>query len=203
MIVIIDYGMGNLSSVRKALARIKIPSLVSSSKKDIVAADKLIIPGVGHFGRGMGNLKELGLLEIIHTAVLENKIPVLGICLGMQLMAMRSEEGNISGLGWFDADVVKFQVRDNLKYKVPHMGWNQITKTKESSLLSGVPDLAEFYFLHSYYLQCNEPTDILAETEYESKFTSAVEKENIFGVQFHPEKSHDVGAQLLRNFANM
>lgn len=195
--------MGNLSSVQKALARIKIPSMVSANKKDILAADKLIIPGVGHFGKGMSNLEKLGLFEPVNAAVLEKKIPVLGICLGMQLMARQSEEGNFAGLGWFDADVVKFQVRDNLKYKVPHMGWNQINKAKESSLMIDVPDLSEFYFLHSYYLQCHHPADILNETEYESKFTSAVEKENIFGVQYHPEKSHDIGELILKNFADL
>lgn len=203
MIVIVDYGMGNLRSVQKALERIQIPSMVSANKKDISAADKLILPGVGHFGKGMSNLHELGLIANLNAAVLEKKIPVLGICLGMQLMARQSEEGNIKGLGWFDADVVKFQVHDNLAYKVPHMGWNQILKAKESSLMKDVPDLSEFYFLHSYYLQCNHPADILNETEYESKFTSAVEKGNIFGVQYHPEKSHDIGEQVLRNFCNL
>lgn len=202
-IVVVDYGMGNLRSVQKAFERINFPALISSKKKDIFSADKLIIPGVGHFGKGMSNLKELGLLETINDVVLEKKIPILGICLGMQLMAKQSEEGNFAGFGWLDAEVVKFQVKDKLKYKVPHIGWNQIIQKKESSLMKDIPDFSEFYFLHSYYIQCYNQVDILNETEYECSFPSAIEKENIFGVQYHPEKSHDVGGQLLKNFVNL
>jgi glutamine amidotransferase len=202
-IIIIDYGMGNLNSVKRKFSRIGVNAEITANPADILNAGKIVLPGVGHFQKAVQNLKELKLWEALNVAVLKKKTPILGICLGMQLMAKYSEEGNIAGLGWFDAAVVKFQIKDKLKYKVPHMGWNQIIKSKESSLMRNVPDLSEFYFVHSYYFKCNQPEDILNDTEYESVFTSAIEKDNIFGVQYHPEKSHDVGEQFLRNFANM
>lgn len=121
----------------------------------------------------------------------------------MQLMAKSSEEGNGNGLGWFDAEVVKFHVSDYLKYKVPHTGWNQIIKSKESRLMKDIPEFSEFYFVHAYHFKCNNPADILNETDYENRFTSAVEKDNIFGVQYHPEKSHVIGEKLLKNFVNL
>jgi glutamine amidotransferase len=148
----------------------------------------------------MDNLKSLNLLDILNENVLIKKKPILGICLGMQLMAKRSEEGNAEGLGWFDAEVVHFNVADKLRYKIPHTGWNQITKVKDSMLLKDIPDAAEFYFVHSYHFKCNNQQDILNLTEYEYSFVSAVEKDNIFGVQYHPEKSHDIGITMLNNF---
>ena len=199
-IVIVNYGMGNLNSVKKKLIHLNVNAIISSDVNDILAADKLILPGVGHFQKAMENLKKLNLLDTLNTAVHVKQKPILGICLGMQLMANKSEEGDVEGLGWIDADVVKFRVKDNLKYKVPHVGWNQINKLKESSLMKNIPELSEFYFVHSYHFQVNNNSDILNETEYEYKFSSAIEKNNIFGVQYHPEKSHDVGEQLLRNF---
>jgi glutamine amidotransferase len=200
MLTIIDYGMGNLGSIKRKLNNIGEEAVISSDIFDIVNADKLILPGVGHFQRAVENLRKLNLWDIINEVVLLKKKPVLGICLGMQLMAKRSEEGDAEGFGWFDADVVKIRVKDKLKYKVPHIGWNHITKKKESNLMNDLPDLSEFYFVHSYHFRCNNPEDILNETEYETKFTSAVEKDNIFGVQYHPEKSHDAGELLLKNF---
>lgn len=200
MVVIINYGMGNLNSVYRKLSRIGINATISSKPEDIQKADKLILPGVGHFQKAIGNLKSLGLWGILNYEVLSNKKPILGICLGMQLMAKYSEEGNAIGLGWLDASVVRFKVDDKLKYKIPHTGWNQIIKKKESSLMCGIPELSEFYFVHSYHMNCNNKVDILNETEYEYKFVSAVEKENIFGVQYHPEKSHNIGDTLLKNF---
>lgn len=202
-IVIIDYGMGNLNSVKRKLSLLGIDALISNHSSDISKADKVILPGVGHFQKAVENLKQLHLWDALNDAVLVTKIPILGICLGMQLMAARSEEGNAQGLGWFDAEVIKFKVKDSLKFKVPHTGWNQIMKTKESQLIQDIPDLSEFYFVHAYHFKCNDPADILNETEYEYTFTSAVEKENIFGVQYHPEKSHDIGDQLLNNFINI
>jgi glutamine amidotransferase len=203
-IVIINYGMGNLNSVMRKLSKLGISSLISDLPRDVSNADKLILPGVGHFQKAVENLKQLHLWETLNEAVIGIKKPILGICLGMQLMAMRSEEGNLpNGFGWFDAEVVKFRMRDFLKYKVPHTGWNQIIKLKESRLMEDIPNWSEFYFVHSYHFKCNNPADILNETEYECKFTSAVEKENIFGVQYHPEKSHDLGEKLLKNFANL
>lgn len=202
-IIIIDYGMGNLNSVKRKFARLGIDALISNLSSDISKADKLILPGVGHFQKAVENLIKLKLWDILNDTVLVKKKPILGICLGMQLMAMYSEEGNMEGLGWFDAEVVKFRMKDFLTHKVPHTGWNQIIKLKESYLMKDIPDLSEFYFVHSFHFKCNNPSDILNETEYEYKFTSAIEKENIFGVQYHPEKSHDIGEKLLKNFIHL
>lgn len=202
-LVIVDYGMGNLNSVKKTLERLSVQAVISSDPKDISESDKIILPGVGHFGKAMSNLKELNLHDSLNEAVLADKKPILGICLGMQLLAKKSEEGNADGLGWIDAEVTKFQVSDKLKFKVPHMGWNRISVKKESLLMKEIPDHSEFYFVHSYYLKVNDESDLLNETEYEYSFTSAVEKDNIFGVQYHPEKSHDTGAQLIKNFIKL
>lgn len=202
-LIIVDYGMGNLNSVKKTFGRLNVDAVVSSNPKDIEDSDKLILPGVGHFGKAMSNLRELGLLDCLNEAVLVNKKPLLGICLGMQLLAKKSEEGNADGLGWIDAEVTKFKVSDKLKFKVPHMGWNRISVKKDSLLMKDIPDLSEFYFVHSYYVTANDESDLLNETEYEYSFTSAVEKDNIFGVQYHPEKSHDIGARLLKNFIKL
>ena len=195
--------MGNLNSVKRKFARLSIDALISNLPSDISKADKLILPGVGHFQKAVENIKKLGLWESLNESVLVKKIPILGICLGMQLMASHSEEGDIDGFGWFDAYVVKFRVKDFLTYKVPHTGWNKITRVKESLLMKDIPDLSEFYFVHSFHFRCNNPADMLNETEYEYNFTSAVEKENILGVQYHPEKSHDAGEKLLKNFVNL
>ena len=202
-LVIVDYGMGNLNSVKRILDRMKVNAVVSSEPKEIETSDKLILPGVGHFGKAMSNLRELNLLDTLHEAVLIKKKPILGICLGMQLLTQKSEEGDSEGLGWFDAEVVKFKVSDTLKYKIPHMGWNQIFLKSDSSLMKNIPDLSEFYFVHSYYVKVKNQTDLLNETEYDDVFTSAIEKDNIFGVQYHPEKSHDAGAQLMKNFIEL
>lgn len=200
---IINYGMGNLNSVKRKISRLGINATISANPREIADAEKIILPGVGHFNKAVQNLKELKLWDILNEKVLIQHTPILGICLGMQLMAKYSEEGEACGFGWFDADVIKFQVNDNLIYKVPHTGWNQIVKVKESALMQGIPDLSEFYFVHSYHFKCNQSADILNVTEYEYKFTSAVEKGNIFGVQYHPEKSHDIGEKLLKNFINL
>ncbi len=202
-VVIINYGMGNLNSVKKKLNRLCANSIISSDPVIIRNAEKIILPGVGHFQMAMENLKKLNLIEILNYVVTVKKKPILGICLGMQLMAKKSEEGNVSGLGWIDAEVVKFSINDKLKYKVPHIGWNQIRIIKSSKLMNNIAELSEFYFVHSYHFACNNRHDILNETDYEYKFVSAIEKENIFGVQYHPEKSHDAGEQLLRNFVNL
>ena len=176
---------------------------VSSEPHEIADCDKIILPGVGHFGKAMANLERLNLLDVLREAVLEKRKPILGICLGMQLMAKKSEEGNSQGLGWFDAEVVKFQVSDNRKYKIPQMGWNQVNIKKQSPLMNKIPESSEFYFLHSYYLKINNQFDMLNETHYDSHYPSAIEKDNIFGVQYHPEKSHDIGAVLLDNFIKL
>jgi imidazole glycerol-phosphate synthase subunit HisH len=202
-IVIIDYGMGNLNSVRRKLTRLGIDSLISNLPSDISKADKLILPGVGHFQKAVENLKHLVLWDVLNEAVLINKKPILGICLGMQLMARHSEEGEIDGLNWFDADVVRFKVSDQLKYKVPHIGWNNLIIEKDSSLFRGISKEAMYYFVHSYHIKCYRTEDILSTTQYNYAFTSAIQKNNIFGTQFHPEKSHDWGEQIFQNFAEL
>ncbi len=202
-IVIVDYGMGNLNSVLRVMNRMKVDCIVSSKAEDILNSEKVILPGVGHFQKAMHNLKELDLIEVLNEAALNQRKPVLGICLGMQLMTSHSEEGNCDGLGWFDAKLTKFVTSNQLKYKIPHMGWNQISIQKPSPLMKNIADKSEFYFVHSYRLRVADAGDILNETDYEEIFPSAIEKNNLFGVQYHPEKSHDAGAQLLRNFINL
>ena len=202
-IIIIDYYMGNLRSILNKLNRIGYNAVVTNNADIIKKADKIILPGVGHFQKAMENLKQLQLLEVLNEAVIIKKIPILGICLGMQLMAKFSEEGDVNGLGWFDADVVRFRVSDHLKYKVPHIGWNNAIAEKDSPLFKGKSAEAMYYFVHSYHMRCNLKEDILANTEYDYTFTSAVQKNNIFGTQFHPEKSHDDGEKLLRNFVEL
>ena len=201
--VVIDYEMGNLRSVQKKFQRVGAEVEITSDKTKILKAEKLILPGVGHFANGVKKLKERGIWDILNKKVLQEKTPILGICLGMQLMAKHSEEGDMDGLGWFDAVVVKFTVKDKLKYKVPHMGWNNAMLEKESRLLRGVPKEAMFYFVHSYHIKCNNKEDVLTSSEYEYKFTSAIQKDNIYGTQFHPEKSHDWGELVFRNFVNL
>jgi imidazole glycerol-phosphate synthase subunit HisH len=199
-ITIIDYGMGNINSIKKRLVKLGIHPNISADENEIKKADKIILPGIGHFSQAMQRLNDLNLVEILNEEVLIKKKPILGICLGMQLMAKYSEEGNVNGLGWFDADIVKFRIQDTFKYKVPHVGWNQVQIKKESVIMNGIEDLSEFYFVHSYFCKCNNELDVLNYTDHESIFASAIEKENIFGVQYHPEKSHSVGEKLIKNF---
>ena len=202
-LTIVDYRLGNLNSVKKKLDRLKTTVSITSNPRDIVKADKIILLGVGHFAKAMKNIKELDLVDALNEIAIVKKKPVLGICLGMQLMAKDSEEGKTEGLGWLDANVRKMQVDDTLKFKIPHTGWNKIIQSKKSHLMKGIPESSEFYFVHSYYLKPNETSNTLNETEYSFKFTSAIEKDNIFGVQYHPEKSHDVGEILLKNFISL
>jgi glutamine amidotransferase len=202
-LAIVDYGMGNLNSVKRVLDRMHVDSVISSCPTDIINSEKIILPGVGHFGKAMFNLRELNLLNALHEAVMIEKKPILGICIGMQLMAKKSEEGNVEGLGWVDAEVVRFRVADKLKYKVPHMGWNRVSIKKRSFLMENITELSEFYFVHSYHFKVNDESDTLNETEYGEVFPSAIERGNIFGVQYHPEKSHDAGIELLSNFIKL
>ncbi|HEU0111365.1 MAG TPA: imidazole glycerol phosphate synthase subunit HisH [Flavisolibacter sp.] len=199
-VAIIDYGMGNLHSVYKKLSGLKVRAIMATTPAEVLKADKIILPGVGHFGKAMQNLKNLGIYDSLNEAVLVKKTPILGICLGMQLMANESEEGNEPGFGWINARVVKFRIQNQLKYKVPQTGWNSINICKESSLLTNIENQSEFYFLHSYCYEGTEPVDRLTTTEFEYEYVSAVQKDHIFGTQFHPEKSHQQGLQLLKNF---
>ena len=200
---VLDYGTGNLNSVMRILSRIGASVSVSSVPAEITGADKIILPGVGHFGNAMAKLRELGLIDSLSDLVLNKRKPILGICLGMEIMAQSSEEGNSKGLGWLDAEAVRFAPSDSAKFKVPHMGWNNVRAAKPSALMQGIDASDEFYFAHSYHLRLNSDADLLSETEYDIAFPSAIEKENIFGVQFHPEKSHDAGVRLLKNFIDI
>lgn len=199
-IVIVDYSMGNLNSVQKKFIQLNANVVISSDPNVIALADKLILPGVGHFEKAVEIMHQKGLWDVLNKSVLIDKKPILGICLGMQLMTKFSEEGNVNGFGWIEATVVRFHVQDTLKFKIPHMGWNQIEIRKESSLMKGLTDQTEFYFVHSYHVKTDDKTIVLNETNYETNFVSAFEKENVFGVQYHPEKSHDSGKLLLNNF---
>ncbi|MBI2269190.1 MAG: imidazole glycerol phosphate synthase subunit HisH [Bacteroidetes bacterium] len=202
-IAIVDMGMGNLCSVKKKLDWLNINSEITSSPDFINEADKIILPGVGHFGKAIDSLKKKNLYDTINEAVKIKGKPILGICLGMQLMAQSSEEGSCAGFGWFDSQVVKFNISNYGKYKIPHIGWNQVNIKKNSVLMKEIKDGTEFYFVHSYHFIANNQDDILNATEYEYQFISAIEKENIFGVQYHPEKSHDAGSTLFKNFARI
>lgn len=198
-ITIVDYKMGNLRSVEKACKAVGADVIITSDPKKIASATKLILPGVGHFGEAMKQLHQLQLHSVLSNAVIERKVPIMGICLGMQLMAGASEEGDCEGLGWFDADVVRFQMKDTHRFKVPNTGWNSVSIEKEHSIFNGL-QAPEFYFVHAYHMQCSDKKDVLCRTNYESDFTSAIAKENILGFQFHPEKSHDSGKTIFRNF---
>jgi len=202
-VIIVDYMSGNLHSIRRCLQRIKTEPVISADPSEIDGADKLILPGVGHFGQAIAALHFLNLFDALNKAVLVKQVPILGICLGMEVMGRTSEEGNAAGLGWFDASVVRFDIANKFKFKVPQIGWNSVTQKKESRLMRGVPDDSEFYFAHSYYLDLENRSEIVGQTVYERKYPSAVERENIFGVQYHPEKSYDVGTQVLKNFVEM
>jgi glutamine amidotransferase len=200
---IIDYGMGNLGSVQKKLNRIGAKSVISSNPAVLEECQKLILPGVGHYGMAVQELQGRGLWDFLQIAALEEKRPILGICLGMQLMAAHSDEGDSKGLSWFDADVVRLEVEDKQRFKIPHMGWNSVTLEKETYLFDNVDTERGFYFVHAYHMVCHQSEDILNMTEYENPFVSAVQKDNIIGVQYHPEKSHGPGERLLRNFLEL
>lgn len=202
MITIIDYKTGNLGSIQNILRRIGEDSVITSDKDEIIRATKLILPGVGAFDTGMRNLMELDLIDILNRKVIIEKIPVLGICLGMQLLSNGSEEGSLPGLGWIDAETIRFRFADTMEYKIPHMGWNFIRQHKTSKLFENMYPDARFYFVHSFFFRANNQEDVLLSTTYEIEFTSAVEKGNILGVQFHPEKSHKFGMKLLKNFVD-
>lgn len=201
MIAIVDYGMGNLGSIRNMLRRLGVEAAVTSDHSAIQSAQKLILPGVGAFDHGMQNLSRLGLIPVLNDVAIGKKTPILGICLGMQLLSQSSEEGQLPGLGWIDAETVRFRFPENSdRLKIPHMGWNFITCKKPHPLLEGLAD-SRFYFVHSYHVRCNRSEDVLATCSHGVGFTAAVCKENILGTQFHPEKSHRFGMTLLKNFA--
>jgi glutamine amidotransferase len=203
-IAIVDYGTGNLRSIWRAFNRVGVAASVVSDPKMLFAADKIVLPGVGNFARAMSSLRRLSLIKVLDEAALDRKVPVLGICLGLQLMTKWSEEGQMAGLGWLDAASVRFRPADTKQHKTPYIGWNSVESRSPARLLDGLNAGAEFYFLHSYHLAFRAgdevPAAVVAETTYGSTFPSIIEAENLFGVQFHPERSHQSGEQVLRNF---
>jgi glutamine amidotransferase len=204
MIVIVDYGMGNLASILNLLRRIGVQAQISSCPQDIAKADKIILPGVGSFDAGMKNLRQSGLIPILESKVLDRKTPILGICLGLQLLGQSSEEGRLPGLGWINADTVRFDFdRVSTGLKIPHMGWNTVCPIQSSKLFRNVNELQRFYFVHSYHVICQNPDDISAMVNHGKSITAAIERDNVMGVQFHPEKSHVFGMNLLRAFADV
>ena len=203
MIIIINYGMGNLGSILNMLKKISAPAIISSDAEEIRRADKLILPGVGAFDNGMINLDSLGFVPVIEEKVLHQKTPILGICLGMQLMTKSSEEGKLPGLGWIDAQTARFKHDPALNLKIPHMGWNTISMKKEHPLFREMHSDPRFYFVHSFHALCYNVQDVLTTSHYGYDFVSAFQRNNIMGVQFHPEKSHKYGMRLLKNFAEL
>lgn len=200
MITIINYGMGNLGSISNMIKRIGYSSEITSDISKITSAEKIILPGVGNFDKAMQNIVSLKLLDVIKKKAIEDKTPMLGICLGMQLMCKRSEEGKEPGLGLIDAKVKKFSFPLDKKLKIPHMGWNLVSTQKDNTLFLKMYPEPRFYFVHSYHVVCNNSSDVLSTTNYGFDFHSSFANRNIFGVQFHPEKSHKFGMLLLKNF---
>lgn len=200
-VVVIDYGMGNVGSVMNMLKKAGATALLSKVPGDLDLADRLILPGVGAFDTGMQNLQRMGYLDALNYQVIDKRTPILGICIGAQLFTRGSEEGCEPGLGWLDADTVRFRFPEDAdKPKVPHMGWNTVQICKPTSLFPDTEQGRRFYFVHSFHLRCNNPGDVLTSTHHGYEFTSAVCHGNILGVQFHPEKSHRWGLELFRAF---
>ena len=204
MIAIVNYGLGNIQAIANIYKRLNIPACIASSADALAVAEKIILPGVGAFDWAMTRLKESGMREVLDDLVVSQGRPVLGICVGMQMMARRSDEGVLEGLGWIDAEVNKFdEATFSHKTPLPHMGWNDVLPRQNGGLFRSLESDARFYFLHSYYFAPHQEGDVLAVTDYNGPFASSVRAGNVFGVQFHPEKSHQWGIQLLRNFAEL
>lgn len=201
MIAILDYGIGNLGSVRNMLKRAGLQSEIADTEAQIAAAEKIILPGVGAFDRAMQRLNDSGLRDVLDRKALVEKVPVLGICLGMQLLTRGSEEGTLPGLGYIDAKALRFPA--DVALKVPHMGWNQVTKAKPAALTADLPDDARFYFVHSYYVRVADEANAMLKCTYGLEFDAAVQAGNIFGAQFHPEKSHKFGRALFESFGKL
>lgn len=204
MITIIDYGVGNIKAFYNIFSKLSLKVKIAQKPEDLFNATKLILPGVGHFDYAMNRFSDSGMLNVVDEMVIKQNIPILGICVGMQMLAKNSEEGIMSGLGWIDATVKKIDTTLlNQKTRLPHMGWNDVIVKTRNPLLENLDLNSRFYFLHSYYFNPNLISDSIAISNYGKEFTCAVNHKNIYGVQFHPEKSHHYGIQLLNNFANI
>lgn len=202
MINIINYNLGNPKSIKNLLSYLGIDSVITDDLNVLKRADHFILPGVGHFTHGMKQLDTLGISDIIKEHALTAQKPILGICLGMQLMTNFSEEGDVDGLSLIDARTNKFLLQDQ-SVKIPHMGWNEVTWQKESPVLIGISEKPRYYFVHSYFVECIDQRDVLGITNYGQDFVSAFQHDNIIGMQFHPEKSHQFGMEIFKNFAKL
>lgn len=204
MIGIINYGLGNIKAFANVYKNLDVEYKIVSKKEELINIDKIILPGVGAFDHAMTLLINSGMKEKLDELVLEEKMRVIGICVGMQILAKSSDEGKLKGLGWIDAEVKKFSLNEiPQNAPLPHMGWNNIKPKMNSKLMTGLNEDSRFYFLHSYYFKINNKNNILATANYGIDFTCAVKVENVYGVQFHPEKSHKNGVQVLKNFAEL
>ena len=204
MITIIDYGVGNVFAFQNVFKRLNIPSKIAKCENDLMGSSKLILPGVGHFDYAMSQLNKSGMRDRLDELVLIEKIPVIGICVGMQIMAHKSDEGTLDGLCWIDACVKKFdEATINHHTKLPHMGWNDVKPNENHPLFKGLEQEAIFYFLHSFYFKCSNQKNSISKTDYGINFSSSVQQDNVYGIQFHPEKSHSYGERLLENFAKL
>jgi glutamine amidotransferase len=202
MIQIVDYGLGNVMAFYNLYKSMNIDVQIAKSSDQLKKADKIILPGVGNFDQAMIKLNKSGMRDVLDELVLEKKLPVLGICVGMQIMLKNSEEGKENGLGWIESNVIKFNSSDNFENKIPHMGWNSINPKKDVPLLNNLNIHSRFYFLHSYYCDIKSE-NVLATTTYQKEFASILNLDNIYGIQCHPEKSHKSGINLLTNFSNI
>lgn len=201
MLVIVNYGAGNIGSLLNMCKNIGIPAVMSDEKDVISEATHLILPGVGAFDYCKKKLDSSNLIPVLEERVLKKEIPILGICVGMQLLSNSSEEGEEKGLGWITAETIKITTRGGLK--VPHMGWNKVQVSNPNPLFSGLDQNARFYFVHSYHVRCQERENAVAQAHYGIEMDVSINLENIYGVQFHPEKSHDYGKKLLSNFFSL
>ena len=201
MIAIIDYGVGNVRSLANMLKKLGAPAIITDDAAAIQKASKIILPGVGAFDTAVQEINRRGLKEMLERKALQEKVPVLGICLGMQLLTNGSEEGKEKGFGWIPGYAFKFPKNPSLK--VPHMRWNSVSVSHQGLLTKDLAENAKFYFVHSYYVKAQQPQHVLLQTDYGLRFDAAIQKDNIAGVQFHPERSHKFGLQLLSNFIQL